>query len=338
MSETDRTPEIDPVAQAVPTDGAADQPEIRRRLADAAATTTVDEERAWAEIQARISSVRPAGGDRRVLDLGRVPRRVVAAAAVVILVVGALLWFGEDDDGGRVVTDDSTTTTDGGTTSTTDDGASGTSTTVRAGETPEDPGAGGPRDGQPAPGSGGAGPGSGSDTGSGGGGGSGTASPPGTSTATTSPPADTAGDGRRPAVTLSTAAYTAWGTAWADGGGYGMNVWAPQLDTYLNGWSWTGSPGGNCLEVSSSSLTGSDGQSHTLVWGLVRADATAVRIVTTGGVSSSAALGSEVAPGLRPWIGESPRGQVDRAEALDGSGGVLHTSSSPSWSTTPATC
>jgi hypothetical protein len=70
----------------------------------------------------------------------------------------------------------------------------------------------------------------------------------------------------------------------------------------------------------------------------VRADAAAVRIVTTGNLSSSAVLGSEVAPGLRPWIAEAPRGQVDRAEALDGAGGVLHTSTSPYWLTTPATC
>jgi hypothetical protein len=137
-------------------------------------------------------------------------------------------------------------------------------------------------------------------------------------------------------VTLS--AYTVWGTAWADGGNYSMNVWAPELGTYLDGWSWTGSPGGNCLEVSTSSLAGSDGRSHPLVWGLVRADAAAVRIVTTGNLSSSAVLGSEVAPGLRPWIAEAPRGQVDRAEALDGAGGVLHTSTSPYWLTAPATC
>ena len=75
-----------------------------------------------------------------------------------------------------------------------------------------------------------------------------------------------------------------------------------------------------------------------LVWGLVRADAAAFRIVTTGGLSSTATLGSTALPGLRPWIGESPRGQVDRAEALDGAGNVLHTATTPGWFATPETC
>jgi hypothetical protein len=343
MSETNQPFDADHVVGGPSTNGTANEPEIRRRLADVAATTTLDEDRAWEQIQQRLAT--PGPHPVRPLATRQVRRRRAAVAAVVILVIGALLLTRDGDDRGRVVTQNSTTTTErSATTSTTDDDGSTTttSTTIRPGDAPKaGPGTGGdPRTGPnattpgggPTPGS------SASGSGQGGGGGTGMTSPPATSPSGTTPTPGTAPDGRAPAVTLSSSAYTAQATVWIDGGGYYMNLWAPEPDAYLNMWSWAVNEGQNCLEGQSSVLTGTDGQSHMLVWGLVRADAAAVRIVTTGGVSSTAALGSTALPGLRPWIGESPPGQVDRAEALDGAGNVLHTATAPGWFATPETC
>jgi hypothetical protein len=338
VSETNRPFDADHVVGAPSTNGTANEAEIRRRLADLAATTILDEDRAWEQLTERLLA---AGPDQvRLLATRRVRQRLIAVAAVVVLVIGALLLTFEGDDGGRVVTQDSTTTTDRNpTTSTTGDAGSTTttSTTVRPGNAPEAvPGTGR----GPGTGPGATTPGGGPTPGSGGqsGGGTGTTSPPATAPSGTTPTPGAAPDGRVPAVTLSSSAYTAQATVWMDGGAYYMNLWAPEPGAYSNAWSWAVDEGGNCLEGQSGVITGTDGQSHMLVWGLVRADAAAVRIVTTGGLSSTAALGSTALPGLRPWIGESPRGQVDRAEALDGAGNVLHTATRPGWFATPETC
>jgi hypothetical protein len=338
VSETNQPFEADHHSVGTPsTNGTANEAEIRRRLADLAATTILDEDRAWEQITERLAA---AGPDQvRLLATVRVRQRLVAVAAVVVLVIGTFLLIREGDDGGRVVTQDSTTTTDRNpTTSTTGDAGSTTttSTTVGPGNAPAAvPGTGG----GPRTGPGATTPGGGSTPSSGGqsGGGTGTASPP-TAPSGTTPTPGTAPDGLAPAVTLSSSAYTAEATVWMDGGAYYMNLWAPEPDAYLNMGSWAVNDGRNCLEGQSSVLTGTDGQSHVLVWGLVRADAAAVRIVTTGGLSSTAALGSTALPGLRPWIGEGPPGQVDRAEALDGAGNVLHTATTPGWFATPDTC
>jgi hypothetical protein len=164
------------------------------------------------------------------------------------------------------------------------------------------------------------------------------AGPPGTSPPGGLPPATTAPDGRVPAVTLSSSAYTVQATVWKEAGVHYMNLWGPDPGAYLTMWSWSETPGQNCLGGSGTVISGSDGQGHELHWGLVRADAAEVRVVTTGSLWTSAVIGAEVVPGLRPWIAELPPGELDRFEARDAGGNVLHTARAPVWDSGSDTC
>jgi len=130
-------------------------------------------------------------------------------------------------------------------------------------------------------------------------------------------------DGRAPSVTFAASGYTLQGTFWR-AGGLQMNVWRPDLG-FQTGWSRTNSLGQECLAGKSEyAFDFPEPGSHAYSWGMVRADAAEVRIVSTTGDSTTAVIGTEAVPGLRPWIARSPSGQVDHYEARDAAGNVLH--------------
>jgi hypothetical protein len=301
---------------------------LRSRLEELAGTASVDDQ-AWEKIQNRIAGGHSASGRRRPT-----PRQLIAVAAAVILVC-AIVWA-RRDSGQKVETVDDTTTT------TTDrvgrESTTTTSTTVAGGPSRSETGPGGQPTGGPA--SGGAGPGSGGDPagqpGDGGASPEGGTSPGGGGPATGAPPASSVPppsgnmpDGRPPAVTFEASGYTLQATFWRiDEGTLYLNLWRPDRG-YLANWSRSDRPGQNCLAGESEyPFDFPEPGSHAYSWGLVRADAAEVRIVSTTGESRTAAIGSVAVPGLRPWIAPSPSGQVDHYEARDASGAVLHVAAS----------
>lgn len=304
-----------------PTETADVEDDLRRRLADIAATTTVDPD-AWATITRRAA----AGPSRR-----RPTRRQVAAvAAAVALVIGVLTLSRDGSDRTETV-DDTTTTTDRATPSTTDPDR--TTTTLADGPsgdrpaTPTPPGAGaGPGGGGPGGGAPGATDPGGTETGTDP---SSSAEGPRSPGATTPPPAaPTAPDGRPIAASVPHDGHTYDITAYEQGGNLHIDLFR-DASYYLTMSSWYLEPGRNCLAGDASIYT--DGEPSLVRWGIVRADAAAVHIVSAGGDRSTAALSSPVAPGVRAWIGLRPAGDVDRYEAHDTSGHILHAATSPGW-------
>lgn len=308
--------------------------DLRRRLADVAATTELDAQ-AWEKIESRATAGRP----RRLPRIVRTRRQIAAVAAVVVIVVGLVVLSRQGDDSRTETVDTTTTTTSEGATSSTTarDGTTSTST----GELPQRPGSttdGGTDAGTGGPGAGG-GSGSGSDgsapssgTGSSGG-------TPGGSTPSSTPPAqgpdDAAPDGHRVVASIGQSGYTVDVSAFESGGTYYMNLWRDRTQ-YLAEWSWSPQPGQRCLAGQGGAYSG--GELGALRWGFVRSDAASVRIVTTSGNTSTAVLGAELVPGLRAWIGPRPAGQVDRFEALDAGGNILHTAAAPVWDASPDSC
>lgn len=299
------------------TDGEA---ALRRRLADIAATTTVDPE-AMDKIRQRTAVTRPTRW------------RLATVAAAIVLVVGAVVLT-QRDRGSQVKTDQDRTTT------TTD--RDPTTTTTTAPSAPLEPGAP-PPVGIPGGATGGSAPaGSGVGTGTGGAQPAPTPASPdaGTDPATPATPAapapavpsqPTAPDGLVPTVTLATADYELQATVRLDAanGVYYMNIWRTD-GTYVTMWNWSERPGQNCLGGSGLDVAFDGTPAHAVDWGLVRADATEVRLVSTSQIMARAQLGPEVVPGLRAWIGEQPLGQLDHVEARDAGGNVLHVASASS--------
>lgn len=295
---------------------------LRSRLEELAGTASVDDH-AWEKIQSRIAGGSSASGRHRPT-----PRQLIAVAAAVILVC-AVVWA-RRDSGQKVETVDDTTTT------TTDrvgrESTSTTSTTVAGGPSRSGTGPGGQPTGGPA--SGGTGPAAGGATAgqpgdggaSPGGGGPETGAPPTTSVP---PPSGNMPDGRPPTATFEASGYTLQATFWRiDEGVLYLNLWRPDRG-YLANWSRSDRPGQNCLAGESEyPFDFPEPGSHAYSWGMVRADAAEVRIVSTTGESTTAAIGSVAVPGLRPWIAPSPSGQVDHYEARDASGTVLHVAAS----------
>ncbi len=301
------------------TDGEA---ALRRRLADIAAATTVDPE-AMDKIRQRTAVTRPTRW------------RLATVAAAIVLVVGAVVLT-QRDRGSQVKTDQDRTTT------TTD--RDPTTTTTTAPSAPLEPGAP-PAVGIPGGATGGDAPvGSGLGRVSADGRPAPTPAPTDGGTAPASPSAPaapapgpavpsepTAPDGRVPTVTLATADYELQVTAWHDAanGAYYMNIWRSD-GSYVTMWNWSERPGQNCLGGSGLDVAFGGTPAHAVDWGLVRADATEVRLVSTSQIMARAQLGPEVVPGLRAWIGEEPLGQLDHVEARDAGGNVLHVASASS--------
>jgi hypothetical protein len=308
--------------------------DLRRRLADVAATTTLDAQ-AWEKIESRAAAERP----RRLPRIVRTRRQIAAVAAVVVIVVGLVVLSRQGDDSRTETVDTTTTTTSEGATSSTTarDGTTststgelpqrpGSSTGQGTGPSTDGPGAGGGSEGGPA----GTGPesGTGSSGGTSGGATPSTAPPP-------SGPGDTAPDGHRVVASIGQSGYTVDASAFESGGTYYMDLWRDRTQ-YLAEWSWSPQPGQRCLAGQGGAYSG--GELGALRWGFVRSDAASVRMVTTSGNTSTAILGAEFAPGLRAWIGPRPPGQVDRFEALDAGGNVLHTAAAPVWDASPDSC
>ena len=84
-------------------------------------------------------------------------------------------------------------------------------------------------------------------------------------------------------------------------------------------------PGKNCLAGGNATdLAFPEAGADIYTWGLVRADAARVRIVTGDAQTTTATMGAEAYPGVRVWIGRIPSEQIDRLEALDSGGNILH--------------
>jgi hypothetical protein len=311
--------------------------DLRRRLADMAATTTLEPE-AWDAIERRATVRRTWTAAGR---FGPTRRKVVALAAAVAVVVSVIALSRDGDSHTETVDQSSTSTTDQPTSSTTD--PHGTSTTTTTGAASQLPPNAAPRGGAGAVGEAGpdgAGPSpEGGSSGAPGATGSppssGQTSPPDGTPPDATPPAATPPDGHPVVASIGQSGYTVNITAFESGGTYYMNLWRDR-SYYLGMWGWAMRPGQNCLAGEGSDY--SEGELATLKWGFVRSDAARVRIVTTSGNASTAIVGSEVAPGVRAWIGERPAGQVDRFEALDADGSVLHTATTPVWDAAPDTC
>jgi hypothetical protein len=152
--------------------------------------------------------------------------------------------------------------------------------------------------------------------------------PPGgtpATTAATTPPPVTVPGGELVRVTFTASGYTLQGTFEDVGSGrFEMDIWrvgqgeVGQLLLFNR-------PGQNCLaggNPTDFAFPEAGGDIYT--WGLVRADAARVRVITTDAQTTNAVLGAEAYPGVRVWIARIPNDQIDRLEALDGSGGILH--------------
>jgi hypothetical protein len=319
--------------------------ELKRRIGDLAALATVDGDQEWEKLQERLAAnggraTSPAQVRTALRTVRRRPvvRRVAAAAALVLL--GAVILLQDDGDGRVHTVDDTTTTTD-------DDGASTTSTTAdpqTTTSTPPDvssPPPGSSEDSTGAPGDDpAAGPGAGAGgTGSDDEGAAG--SPGGTSPSDTAPeaiPPSTVPAGEPPSVTYPTGDYTlkAWFreanpttyymTIWRDG--YGM---VSDLVASID-------PDHNCLAGKSGSFAFPEPGLHMYSWGFVRADAAEVRVVTHAGEWTTAVIGDEAVPGLRPWIAARQTDQISRFEARDAAGNVLHTAVDGGVWAEPSTC
>jgi hypothetical protein len=313
--------------------------ELQRRLVTLVDRATVDAA-AWSRIQDRI-----AGADLPSTPSTRRPRRsrmVAAAAAVVLVVVGIVTVGHRLDDRGKVdtVDDDTTRTTidrDSQSTTTT---STSTPSELDPGDQPVDGGIGAPGTGPTA--DAGGNPGSpGGDT------------PPGaTPGAGTTPPTvdpNAAPDGRVPVVTYSLGTRSSdpsvAATVWQDASGFHMNVWRTNPWRLHTTWDWGNVPGQNCLAGATGTISFPElGSSVTFSWGLVRADAAAVRVVTGADDEGSSliVLGPEALPGLRPWLartvavyGADP---ISQFRAVDSTNATLHSAVAPAWDARPDPC
>ena len=302
--------------------------ELKRRLDDIASLAIVDPQ-AWERFQHRLAAPTPR----------RLPtRKQLLAVAAVVLVVCAIVWSRGAGTGGRVRVVDTTSTTTSdhdrrperstSTTASTSSSApvapgGGTAGAVVRPPTGVDPGAGG------APGAGGS-PATGAGTGTGTGG-STTTTPPATAPATI--------DGKTVWATYATPDYTLLLTLETGVSPYLTTTIYRDDGTLVRDWVWPDRPGQNCLVgVHAMPFDFPEGQ-HAYTFGLVRADAAAVRIVTDGGAQTTATPGGEAHPGVRLWITRSPVENVARMEALDAAGRVLTTvTSSSGYDSYPATC
>jgi hypothetical protein len=305
-----------------------------RRLDDLAGRATVDDE-AWDRIQERIAAS-PGGARRRPrIPLRPTPRQLLAAAAIVILVAAVVLTRHAADE--RIKTIDDTTTTtlddDGGSARTTTTDPDHTTSTAGPGDSP-----GGGGDGSGA----GDGPGAGTVPGGGPGPGGGTTTPnqanPGgyTSSSSTTPAATAPLDGRPVAVQFASSEnVVVEATVWQDADGIHMNIWQANPYRLYTTWTWAIRPGQNCLAGSFGDMEFPEAApyaSHSFSWGLARADA-GVTVWTTGlGSGTPVATGSEVLPGLRPWISQHSPGSLERFTAGP------HTATAPTWDAYPDTC
>jgi hypothetical protein len=308
----------------------SDAPEITEleaaligRLGDVAATTVVDAG-AWDEIQSCLTAKRERTRPTR--------RQVVAVAAAVVVALCAVV-LSRPDGGSRVDTvDQSTTVPEGATTSTT---AADRDTTASTGASGDSSTAG----------SQGSGPGSGTQPGENPTGTAGPGSPtqPGgrPATTTTSAPGSPAPSGPfrgyPVGVSFSRPGYTVNLAVHETDTEYVMDVWRDDSE-YLISWGWWKRQGRtNCLGGVGDGYE--DGTLGDLHWGMVRADAAAVRIVAMDGTMTYAVLGSEFAPGIRPWIGEEPVSHWLHYEALDAEGNILHSANTDTvWDAYPDTC
>jgi hypothetical protein len=315
-----------------PSDTTAAEAELRRRLGDLATLATVDD--AWDDLQRRLADAPATGHLGRFRGVFRSPdgrpsrsRRVIAVAAAVAVVVG-LIALSRDGRHDRTETVDTTTTTvDRGTTSTTT-GEQGATTTT-----------GGDRPGEvtgssvPSPGQGG-GPGGGetsTGTPDGNGGPGTTPAPPGDGgdPGTVPPPSTpTAPSGDPIAASIPHGGGTMDISAYESGGNVYVDLWRNGTE-YLTMTGWALAPGRNCLAVDPT--VDYDGELDSVRWGIVRADAAAVQIVTTTGERTTATLGPPRSSGVRAWLGPRPAGQVDHYLALAGNGATLHSLTVPEW-------
>jgi hypothetical protein len=289
--------------------------ELRRRLTAVADLATPHEDEAWEKLQERLAQ----SGDQARRPRRVAPRLLLAAAAAAALVGSYLLVHTTDDDRVRTVDDDTPTTT----TSTTERPRSTTSVTT----TTTPPAAAGPGSSDDADSptgtttaspTGGDGPGTGPD---------GPVTPPNTpTTAAPGPsPTPTVPGGGVVQVAYTASGYTLQGTLEDLGSGrYGLDLWragqgrVSQLLLFNR-------PGYNCLAGGNSvDLAFPEAGADIYTWGLVRADAAHVRVVTTDARSTSATLGAEAYPGIRMWLARIPNDQLDRLEALDANGNILH--------------
>ncbi len=133
-------------------------------------------------------------------------------------------------------------------------------------------------------------------------------------------------------------------TVWQDASGFHMNIWQTNPWRFYTTWSWSDVPGQNCLAGATGTIEFPEGglySSTTFSWGLVRADATAVTVVTdTGSESDSPVLvGPEALPGLRPWLSQKmSRDSIVRFRAIGGVSITLHVAEPPTWDSRPDTC
>jgi hypothetical protein len=153
-------------------------------------------------------------------------------------------------------------------------------------------------------------------------------------------------DGRAPAVEFSlTSTVSVVATVWQDSGAFHMNIWQTNPWRLHTTWSWSSLPGQNCLAGITDTLEFPENApftSETFSWGLVRADAAWVGVVTGPDdydVASPIVLGSEALPGLRPWIARTTTDDpIRRFRALTEAGTVLHYAEPPTWDARPDSC
>jgi hypothetical protein len=301
------------------TDRLPGEDELRRRLVALAGVARVDPG-GWDALQERLSGVRP-------LRPGPARRPLVAAAvaAAAVAVVGTVVVVARHTDD-NTTTDDRTTTTREPWTTTTVRPPSTSTPSPGADPGAVPPGAAGPG----APGAG-ASPGAGQaplggPASGGGADGSGASPGPGPGPAPPSGPVTTAPPSSSAAPLLFvTAEYSL--EVYVEGSPSGsLRVPVHRYTVGLvSDWASPAYPGRNCLSGVSAALDFPEPGLHAHSWGVVTAGAAAVRVVTTGGASVPAIVGSEAVPGLRPWMARTPSSQIARFEALDGAGNVIHT-------------
>lgn len=129
---------------------------------------------------------------------------------------------------------------------------------------------------------------------------------------------------------------SASGSGAGDGPSTGPEFWRPGRAGRAGDWVANDQPGHNCLRGKNpAALDFPEPGPHLYSWGIVRSDASQVRMVTTSGDWTTATIGSEVAPGIRAWIGRRYTDQISRFEALDSAGNVLHSATAANDFDTP---
>lgn len=304
--------------------------DLSRRLGAIASTTTVDAE-AWEHIQNRIASDPSRSWPTRW--------QLVAIVVALVSLVGAISLFQKGDDSRIETVDETTTSTGHDATTTEPDRDTTTSSSTEPGDPSPESRSSSPEDSAPADGRTGSGshePERSSST---------SPTQPGgesAGTSNTSPAPGSGGsggtlpDGYPPAASISQPGYTVDVSAFEYDEHFYITLWRNGAEYWAES-AWRNEPGRsqNCLAGAGPEHGGELGD---LAWGIVRSDAARVRMVTTSGNTSYATLGSEFFPGIRAWIGERPPGQVDRFEAVNANGDVLHTATGPVWDASTDTC